>query len=58
MNNNQIDPKQEPDQLSDEELEAVAGGGLLDAAKDFVGDVYEAGKDLVGNIAETIEKHL
>ena len=58
MNNNQIDPKQEPEQLSDEDLEAVAGGGLLDDAKNFVGDVYEAGKDLVVNVAETIEKHL
>lgn len=62
MTNNQIDPNQDHNQLSDEELEAVAGGGVLgevlDATKDFVGNVYEAGKDLVSDVGETIGKHL
>jgi hypothetical protein len=32
MANNQIEPapSQEPNQISDEELEAVAGGGIID----------------------------
>ena len=55
MNNNQIDPEQDANQVSDEELEAVAGGGLLDAAKDFASDVYEAGKDVVSDVGKTIE---
>jgi hypothetical protein len=66
MTNNQINLDQEHNHLSDEDLEAVAGGGaVLDAvkdfvgdAKDFVGDVYEVGKDFVSDVGDTIKKHL
>ncbi|MBD1930047.1 hypothetical protein H6F74_28030 [Trichocoleus sp. FACHB-90] len=60
MTNNQIDPNQEPNQLSDEELEAVAGGSgerpIVDAAKDFVGDVIDAGKDLISDVKNVLPK--
>ncbi len=58
MANNQIDPiepNQEPNQLSDEELEAVAGGGIIDGIKDLAKDVYEAGKDVVSDTQDAIE---
>lgn len=55
MANNQTDHNQEPNQLSDEELEAVAGGGIIDGAKDLAEDVYEAGKDVVSDTREAIE---
>lgn len=51
MANNQIDPNQEPNQLSDEELEQVAGGGLLDTAKEVAGDV----KDFVGGVVGEVK---
>jgi hypothetical protein len=43
MTNNQIDPNQEPNdnQLADEELEQVAGGGIFDKIKDAVDDAYK-----------------
>lgn len=46
MANNQIDPNQEPNQLSDEELEQVAGGGPLGTLTEVAGDV----KDFVGGV--------
>ena len=59
MTKNQIDPNQELNQLSEEELEAVAGGTigetldkLVDAGKDFVGDVVDAGKDFIKDITD------
>ncbi len=62
MDNNQIDPNQEPNQLSDEELEAVAGGSgerpvvdaLIDAGKDFGGDLVDAGKDLISDVRDVL----
>ena len=56
MTNNQIDPNQElnNNELSEEELEQVAGGGLLrdlaDAGKQLVGDVIHEGKDFVSDV--------
>ena len=66
MSNNPIDPKNETNQISDElseeELEHVAGGGffsdVVDAAKDFVGDVFEEGKDFISDVGEAIDKHI
>jgi hypothetical protein len=57
MANNKIesDSSQEPNQISDKELEAVAGGGIIDGAKDLAEDVYEAGKDVVSDTREAIE---
>jgi hypothetical protein len=57
MANNQIEPapSQEPNQISDEELEAVAGGGIIDGIKDLAKDVYEAGKDVVSDTQDAIE---
>ena len=57
MANNQIEPapSQEPNQISDEELEAVAGGGIIDGIKDFAKDVYEAGKDVVSDTRDAID---
>jgi hypothetical protein len=52
MTNNQIDPNQEPNQndLSNEELEQVAGGGgfedIADAAKDAIKDTVHSVKDV------------
>ena len=62
MANNQTDPNQEPNQLSDEELEAVAGGSgerpivdaVKDAGKDFLGDVVDAGKDLISDVRDVL----
>jgi hypothetical protein len=60
MANNQTDPNQESNQLSDEELEAVAGGSgerpIVDAGKDFVGDVVDAGKDLISDVKDALPK--
>jgi hypothetical protein len=49
MTNNQIDPNQEPNenQLSDEELEQVAGGGFWNDIKDAVKDEINDAKDYV-----------
>jgi len=55
MDNNQIDPNQEPNQLSDEELETVAGGGIINGIKNFAKDVYEAGKDVVSDARDAID---
>lgn len=52
MTNNQINPSQEPSQneLSNEELEQVAGGGVFDtiadAATDAVKDTVDSVKDV------------
>lgn len=63
MANNQIDPNQESNQLSDEDLEQVAGGGLLSTAnevagdvRDFVGGVVGEVKDLHSDLRETFDK--
>lgn len=63
MTNNQTAPNQKPDnnQLSDEELEEVAGGGifgdLVDAAKDFVGDVIDDGNEFIFDVSDAFKKH-
>jgi hypothetical protein len=43
MTNNQIDPNQETNdnQLAEEELEEVAGGGIWGDIKDAVDDAYK-----------------
>ncbi|MBD2001716.1 MULTISPECIES: hypothetical protein [Cyanophyceae] len=60
MTNNQIESNQEPNQISDEELEAVAGGSgerpLVNAGKDFIGDVIDAGKDLISDVKDVLPK--
>ncbi|MEO0014383.1 MAG: hypothetical protein RLZZ535_2772 [Cyanobacteriota bacterium] len=62
MSNNQINPNQEPNdnQLSDEELEGVAGGGVIDdivdAGKDFVGDVVDKGKEFISDVNNAWDK--
>ncbi|MGL6338775.1 MAG: hypothetical protein ACRC80_06510 [Waterburya sp.] len=50
MTNNQIDPNQEPNdnQLVDEELEQVAGGGIF-------GDIADAVKDTCNDFKEGYE---
>jgi bacteriocin-like protein len=66
MTNNPIDPKNESNQISDElsekELENVAGGGFLgdvvDAAKDFVGNVFVQGKDFISDVGDAFDKHI
>jgi bacteriocin-like protein len=59
---NQIDSQQQSNELSDEELTSVSGGieigKVVDAAKDFVTDVYKEGKGLVSDIRENLDKHL
>jgi hypothetical protein len=56
MTDNQINFNQEPNenQLSDEELEQVAGGGVLsniaDAGKEFLGDVVDKGKEFISDV--------
>lgn len=57
MNNNQIDPNQESNQLSDNELEQVAGGTLRDVANEFVEGVKETGKAIV-DTAEDVKDAL
>ena len=62
MSNNQIDPNQQPNdnQLSEEELEQVAGGGLVDdivdAGKELVGDVIHEGKDFISDVKNAWKK--
>ncbi|MFA9202187.1 MAG: hypothetical protein ACEQSC_01385 [Candidatus Nanopelagicaceae bacterium] len=62
MSNNQINPNQEPNdnQLSDEELEGVAGGGVIDdivdAGKEFVGDVVDKGKEFISDVNNAWDK--
>ena len=62
MNNNQIDPNQEPNdnQLSEEELEGVAGGGLFsdiaEAGKEFVDDVVDTGKEFISDVGNAWDK--
>jgi bacteriocin-like protein len=66
MTNNSIDPKNESSQISDElsekELENVAGGGFLgdvvDTAKDFFGNVFERGKDFISDVGGAFDKYL
>ncbi|MEH2084224.1 MAG: hypothetical protein V7K89_30915 [Nostoc sp.] len=68
MTNNPIEPQKKIDsqqqstELSDEQLTSVSGGielgKVVDAAKDFVTDVYKEGKDLVSDIGEKLDKHL
>ncbi|MCU0534464.1 MAG: hypothetical protein MUD14_11290 [Hydrococcus sp. Prado102] len=66
MTNKPIDPQNETNQISDElseeELENVAGGGffgdVIDAAKEFVGDVFEEGKEFISDVGEAIDKHI
>ena len=59
---NKIDSQQQSNELSDEELTSVSGGielgKVVDAAKDFITDVYKEGKGLVSDIGEKIDKHL
>jgi bacteriocin-like protein len=55
MTNNQINPNQEPNenQLSDEELEQIAGGifgDIVDSVKDKVNDAKDYVKDKVNDI--------
>ena len=60
--NNQIDPNLEPDndQLSDSELEDVAGGGffsdLVDAGKEFFEDIADEGKEFVSDVKNAWKK--
>ncbi|MDZ7952364.1 bacteriocin [Nostoc sp. DedQUE09] len=58
---NKIDSQQQYNELSDEELTSVSGGielgKVVDAAKDFVTDVYKEGKDLVSDIGENLDKY-
>lgn len=67
MTNNSIDPKNKIDseqqfnELFDEELTSVSGGielgKVVNAAKEFVTDIYEEGKDLVSDIGENFDKY-
>jgi hypothetical protein len=52
MTNNQIDPNQEPNdnQLSNEELEQVAGGGIWGDIKDAVSDTVDDVKDWYNDV--------
>ncbi len=60
MTSNPIDPKkqnatkQQPNELSEQELESVAGGGIIDGIKDFAKDVYKEGKELVSDVGDAI----
>ena len=64
MSNNPIDPKKESNQISDElseeELENVAGGGFLgdviDSAKELVSDVFEEGKEFISDVGDAIDR--
>jgi hypothetical protein len=62
MTDNQIKPNQElnDNQLSDEELEGVAGGGvfddIVDAGKEFVGDVVDKGKEFISDVNNAWDK--
>ena len=49
MANNQIDPNQQPNdnQLSEEELEQVAGGGIFGDIVDSVKNAFNDAKDYV-----------
>ncbi|MEH1992177.1 hypothetical protein [Nostoc sp.] len=61
MTNNSIDPqkkinlKQKPNELSEQELESVAGGGIIDGMKDFAKDVYEEGKEFISDTSNAID---
>lgn len=60
MINNQIDPEDNFNELSDNELTSVSGGGvigdvLVGPVKNFVTDVVEAGKELISGIGDTID---
>ena len=61
MTSNPIDPKkkiitnQVPNELSDKELEAVAGGGIIDNVKDFAKDVYKEGKEFISDTRDAID---
>lgn len=60
MTSNPIDPKkqnvtiQQPNELSEQELESVAGGGIINDVKDFAKDVYKEGKELVSDVGDAI----
>jgi hypothetical protein len=62
MTNNQIDPNQEPNenQLSDEELEGIAGGGifddLVDAGKELAQDAIDAGQEFISDFKDAWDK--
>ena len=49
------DRNQDSNQLSDDELNAVNGGGILDSAKDFVEKTIDKAKDLYDDAKESIE---
>lgn len=61
MTNNSINPKkrinpnQKPNELSEQELESVAGGGIIDGIKDFAKDVYEEGKEFISDTSDAID---
>lgn len=59
MTNNQIEPEQNPNELSDDELNSVSGGGIfsdaVDAAKNLASDVLETGKEVVSDVGKAIE---
>lgn len=62
MTNNQTNnPNEDPNQLSDDELDAVSGGGIfhevIDATTDLVTDVFEEGKEFIFKLGDTIDKH-
>jgi hypothetical protein len=62
MTNDQINSNQEPNdnQLSDGELEEVAGGRVLsdlaDAGKEFLGDVVDKGKEFISDVNNAWDK--
>jgi hypothetical protein len=62
MNNNQINnPNEDLDQLSDEELDVVAGGGFFDKVKDVAKDAVDKVKDSYDDAKkgyQTIKKYL
>lgn len=52
MNNQIQTPNEDPNQLSDDELNAVAGGGLLDKVKDVAKDAVVAVKNTYDDVKE------